>query len=62
MTLSMLEKPAPSSNAPVAFSCTVKSTSTWSVLPSTGVVLTVASEKYPVRSMRRRESWILEAS
>ena len=61
-SFSTLEKPRPKSSAPVGLSFTVYATSTWSGLPSTGCVSTFTSEKYCVRSMRRRESWILEAS
>ncbi len=59
---STLEKPTPRSSAPVGFSFTLYTTSTWSGFPSTGSVSTVTSPKKLVRSMRRRESWILEAS
>ena len=61
-SFSTLENPTPTSSAPVGLSFTLYRTSTWSLLVSTGRVSTVASVKYPVRSMRRRESWIFEAS
>ena len=44
-TLSVDEKPAPSVIAPVGFSVTFTSTSTWSAVPSTGVVATSTSVK-----------------
>ena len=44
-TLSVDEKPAPSVIAPVGFSATFTSTSTWSAVPSTGIVVTSTSVK-----------------
>jgi hypothetical protein len=44
-TLSVDEKPAPSVIAPVGFSATLTSTSTWSGVPSTGMVVTSTSVK-----------------
>ncbi len=44
-TLSVDEKPAPSVIAPVGFSDTLTSTSTWSGVPSTGTVVTSTSVK-----------------